>query len=131
MNKNLLVMIGMIVILGLISALLTYVRAGKMSPPADLASKGLAAVQRGNLIFFGVFMPLLVGPIAYFVYRGMLARSADTAQSTYLFLAIGVAVLLSVLAAVVFKMRGFVELTVLHILYVLGFGWIVPSMWVR
>jgi hypothetical protein len=61
----------------------------------------------------------------------MLARSADTAQSTYLFLAIGVAVLLSVLAAVVFKMRGFVELTVLHILYVLGFGWIVPSMWVR
>ena len=131
MNKNLLVFIGVMVVIGLISALFTYWRADKMSPLADIASKGVAAVQKGNIIFFGVFMPLLVGVIAFFVYRGMLARSADTAQTTFLFLSIGIAVVLSILAAVVFKMRGFVELSALHVLYVAGFGWIIPMLWAR
>jgi len=131
MNRNLVTLTGLVIAVGLISALLTYVRAGKMSPPADIASKGLASVQRGNIIFFGVCMPLLVGAISFLIYRGMLARSADTARTTFLFLALGSAVILSVLAAVVFKLRGFVEFTVLHILYVAGFGWILPSFWVK
>jgi len=46
----------------------------------------------------------------------------------FLFLAIGIAVLFTVLAAVVFKMRRFVELTTLHILYAAGFGWIMPKL---
>ena len=131
MNKNLLVLIGVMVVVGLISAVLTYIRAEKMSPLADIANKGVAAVQKGNIIFFGVVMPLVVGIIAFFVYRGMLARSADTAQTTYLFLSIGIAVVLSIMAAVVFKMRGFAELTALHVLYVAGFGWIIPMLWAR
>jgi len=131
MNKNLLVLIGVMVLVGLISALLTYLRAEKMSPLADIASKGVAAVQKGNIVFFGLVMPLVVGIIAFFVYRGMLARSADSAPNTFLFLSIGIAIVLTVLAAVVFKMRGFVELTALHVLYVAGFGWIIPMLWAR
>jgi hypothetical protein len=131
MNKNLLILVGVMVVIGLISALLTYVRAGKMSPQADIASKGVAAVQKGNIIFFGVVMPLVVGIIAFFVYRGMLARSADTAPTTFLYLAIGIAVVLTIMAAVVFKMRGFVELTSLHVLYVAGFAWIIPMFWAK
>jgi hypothetical protein len=131
MNKNLLVLVGVILVVGLISALLTYLRAEKMSPLADIASKGVAAVQRGNIIFFGVVMPLVVGIIAFFVYRGMLGRSADTAPTTFLYLAIGIAVVLTIMAAVVFRMRGFAELTALHILYVAGFAWIIPMLWVR
>lgn len=131
MNKNLLVLIGVMVVVGLISALLTYLRAEKMSPLADIASKGVAAVQKGNIVFFGVVMPLMVGIIAFFVYRGMLARSAETAPTTFLFLSIGIAIVLSILAAVVFRMRGFVELTALHVLYVAGFGWIIPMLWAR
>lgn len=131
MNKNLLVLVGVILVVGLISALLTYRRAEKMSSPADIASKGVAAVQKGNIIFFGVVMPLMVGIVAFFVYRGMLARSAATAPTTFLFLAIGIAVVLSIMAALVFKMRGFVELTALHVLYVAGFGWIIPMLWAR
>ena len=131
MNKNLLVLIGVMVVVGLISALLTYLRAEKMSPLADIASKGVAAVQKGNIVFFGVVMPLVVGIIAFFVYRGMLARSANTAPTTFLFLAIGIAVALSIMAAVVFKMRGFVELSALHVLYVAGFGWVIPMLWAR
>ena len=105
--------------------------AEKMSPLADIASKGVAAVQKGNIIFFGVVMPLVVGVIAFFVYRGMLARSADSAPTTFLILAVGIAVVLSIMAAMVFKMRGFVELTALHVLYVAGFGWIIPLLWAR
>ena len=131
MNKNLLVLIGVMVLVGLISALLTYLRAEKMSPLADIASKGVAAVQKGNIVFFGLVMPLVVGIIAFFVYRGMLVRSADSAPNTFLFLSIGIAIVLTVLAAVVFKMRGFVELTALHVLYVAGFGWIIPMLWAR
>jgi hypothetical protein len=131
MNKNLLVLIGVIVAVGFISALLTYLRSENMALPSELASKGLAAIQKGNLIFYGVVMPLVVGPIAFYVYRAMLARSPDSAQTTFLFLAVGIAVVLTILAAVVFKMRGFFEMTALHIMYVAGFGWIVPMLWVR
>lgn len=128
MSKNIFILIGVMLAVGLISALLTYWRAEKMSPLADIASKGVAAVQKGNIIFFGVFMPLVVAPIAFFVYRGMLARSADTAQTTFLFLAVGIAVVFTILAALVFKMRGFVEFTALHVFYVAGFGWVMPKL---
>jgi len=131
MNKNLLVLIGVTMVVGLISAVLTYLRAEKMSPLADIASKGVAAVQKGNIVFFGVAVPLAVGIIAFFVYRGMLARSAETAPTSFLYLSIGIAIVLTVLAAVVFRMRGFVELTALHVLYVAGFGWIIPLLWAR
>jgi hypothetical protein len=116
------------VAIGLISALLTYIRSERMAPPADLASKGLAAIQKGNVIFFGIFMPVLVGSIAFFVYRGMLSRSPDAAQTTYLLLAAGIGIVFTILAAAVFKMRGFVEFTTLHLLYVAGFGWIMPKL---
>ena len=129
MSRNIFTLIGVMVVVGVISALLTYARAGKMSPLTDIASKGLAAVQRGNLIFFGLFMPLLVGPIAFFVYRNILARAPESAQTTYLVLALGIAIVFTVLAALVFKMRGFVEFTVLHVLYVAGFGWMMPRLW--
>lgn len=123
MNKNVLVLIGIMAALGIVSAGLMYLRAGRASPPADIAAKGLAAVQRSNLTFFGIFVPILVGPIAYFVYHGMLARSPATAQTSYLLLAIGTGVVLTIMAAVVFKMRGFMEFAVLHILYIAGLGW--------
>ena len=131
MNKNWLVVIGVMVIVGLISALFTYWRTEKMASPTDIASKGLAAVQKGNIIFYGFFMPVLVGLISYYVYRGILARSPDTAQTIFVSLAIGIGIVLTVLSAVVFKMRGFFEMTTLHLLYIAGFGWFTPMLWVK
>ena len=75
MFRNLVVLFGLLAVVGLISAVLTYIRAGTMSPVGDIQSKGLAAVQRGNLWFFGVAIPLLVAVIRFFVYRGILAHS--------------------------------------------------------
>lgn len=129
MSKNTFILISMMVALRLISALLTYIRTEKMALPADIATKGLAAIQKGNVIFFGLFVPILVGPIAYYVYRSLLARSPDSAQAIYLLLAIGIGIVFTILAAVVFKMRGFVEFTALHVFYVVGFGWIMPRLW--
>jgi uncharacterized membrane protein len=131
MNKNWFVVIGAMVIVGLISALFTYFRTEKMASPTDIASKGLAAVQRGNIIFYGLFMPVLVGLLSFYVYRGILARSPDTAQTIFISLAIGIGIVLTILAAVVFKMRGFFEMTALHILYIASFGWFTPMLWVK
>lgn len=128
MSKNILILIGVMVAVGLISALLTYIRTEKMALPAGIASKGLAALQRGNVIFFGLFVPVLVGPLAFYIYRNMLVRSPDGAQTTYLLLAAGMAFVCTILAALVFKMRGFVEFTALHAFYVAGFGWIMPRL---
>lgn len=129
MNRNVLVLIGIIAALGVISAVLTYLRTEKMTAPADLAAKGLASAQRANVLFFGVYIPLLVGVIAFFVYRGMLTRSPATANTSYLLLAVGIGVVLTIMAAVVFKMRGFVEFSALHVLYIAGFGWLLPLLW--
>ena len=129
MFRNLVVLVGLLVLVGLISAVLTYIRAGSMSPLTDIQSKGLAAVQRGNLLFFGVAIPLLVGVIGFFVYRGMLAHSPATVHTSFLLLAAGIGIVLEILAAVVFKMRGIVEFTVLQVMYVAAFGWIMPMLW--
>jgi hypothetical protein len=128
MSKNVLILIGVILAVGFISALLTYIRTEKMAVPADIVSKGLAARQRGNVIFFGVFMPVLVGVIAFYVYHRMLVRSAANAPTTYLLLAIGIGIVYTILAAIVFKMRGFADFTALHVLYVAGIGWIMPKL---
>ena len=80
MTKNWLVLFGVIVVIGFVSAIFTYIR---------------------------------------------------TDQTTFLYLAVGIGIVLTVLAAVVFKMRGFVEMTTLHILYIAGFGWVVPMLWAK
>ena len=131
MNKNFLILLGVMVIVGFISALLTYFRSEKMASPTDVATKGLAAIQKGNLIFYGLFMPVLVGLISFYVYRGMLAHYPQSAQTIFLSLAIGLGIVLTILAAVVFKMRGFFEMTTLHLLYVASFGWLTPLFWVQ
>lgn len=130
MNKNIFILIGLMVVLGVISAIVAYFRADKMSPLTDITTKGLEAVRRGNIVLYGAVLPLMFGPVSYFIYRSLLVRSPDSAQSTFLLLAIGVAFVLTVLAAVVFKMRGFVEFLFLHILYTAGLGWLMPRLFV-
>ena len=70
------------VVVGLISALLTYIRSERMAPPVELSSKGLAAIQKGNLIFYGMFMPVLVGSIAFFVYPSVVVLLVQLENSS-------------------------------------------------
>lgn len=130
MLRNIAVLTGVLVVVGVVSALLTYARAGNMSPVADIQSKGIAFVQKSNLLFFGLEIPLLVGVITFFVYRSMLARSPATANTSFLLLSVGTGIVLTILAAVVFQMRGFVEFTALHVVYIAALGWLMPMLWV-
>ena len=128
MSKNFIVMIGVIVAVGVISAIIVYLRAGSLASPADIASKGLAAARRSSVIFYGLFMPILVGVITFYVLRFMNSRWPASAETSILWLAIGIALVFTVMAAVVFRMRGFAELTALHVLYVGSFGWLLPRL---
>jgi hypothetical protein len=38
------------------------------------------------------------------------------------------ALVFTVLAAIVFRMRGFAEFTALHVVYTVGFGWVMPRL---
>jgi hypothetical protein len=128
MSKNFLTLILIVVAVGAISAIIAYFRAGSMASTTDIASKGLAAARRSSVIFYGLFMPVLVGIITFYVLRFMNARWPATAETSILWLAIVIALLFTVMAAVVFKMRGFAELTALHVLYVGSFGWLLPRL---
>jgi len=81
--------LGWILIVTILSALYAAFRAPALSTPEEIAPKGLAARRRELGIFYAM-VPIVVGLIAFFVYRGMLARSPETAQGTFLLIAIGI-----------------------------------------
>jgi hypothetical protein len=128
MDRNTLTLAGIIIVIAATGALLTYWRSESMATPADIAARGLSIVKRDAVLFYGLFLPAVVGVIAWFVYKGMYGQSPETAASNLLLLAIGIGVVFTVLAAIVFKMRGFSEFLALHILYAAGFGWIMPRL---
>lgn len=67
------------------------------------------------------------GSRAFFVYRGILAFTRHSSNNLPALSRRGIAIVFTILAAAVFKMRGFIELTALHVFYVAGFGWIMPK----
>lgn len=127
MRKKITVLIVIMVIIGLVSGTLAYLRAENISSPVDIQNKGLELVRLERVGLYGLFLPVLVGIISFFTYRAVAERWPNSADITFLFLAIAVAILLTVLAAMFFRMQGFVEVTFLHILYVVGFGWLMPK----
>lgn len=131
MSKNYIILGGITLSLAVLSAIITYFRAGSMSPTHDIATKGLAAIQRGNILFFGLFMPAITGWISYKVWLNMQTKYGAMAQSKFIILAIIMGVVFTILAAVVFKMRGFSEFLILHIFYVIGLGYLMPMFMLR
>jgi hypothetical protein len=128
MFRNIIVLIGIVVMVGIVSGALAYWRASVLAAPADVEAKGLPAMRRQTAIFYGVFVPILVGVIAFFLYRFVNARWPATAETTFLIIIIAIAAIFEVMAAIVFKMRGLAEFTVFHILYAFSFGWLMPRL---
>lgn len=131
MSKEVLTLIGVVVVIGVISAVLTYWRAESIASPSDLIARGLATVRRDTVGFYALFLPVVVGVISFLVFRALHTQSPETSQTTFLLLAVVIAVTFTVLAALVFKMRGFFELLFLHVVYAAGFGWIMPVLLTR
>ena len=131
MSDNMQALVGVIVVIAVLSALLVAWRAESMANTDDLARRGVGPVRRDAVLFYGLFLPIVVGVITYYVYRWMDGRWPDSAQLYVLLLAVVIAVVFTVMAAVVFKMRGFAEFVALHILYVVGFGAVLPRLLFR
>jgi hypothetical protein len=114
MGKSMIVLVVIMLGIGLVSGLLTYWRAPSLATPDALVAKGLAIIRRERVTFYGLFLPVLVGTIAYFVYCWMSARWPSPGDHAFWVLALVVALGFTLLAALVFRLRGFVEMTALH-----------------
>lgn len=128
MNKNTFVLIGIMLTVSIISVAIAHLRIAYMTAPDVLASQGLSSVKKQGYIFYGIFLPAVVGLISLYAFRYLEAHRPAGALTAYHVLAIGLGLLLTISAAVVFKMRGFTEFLVLHILYITLFGWIMPLL---
>lgn len=114
-----------VLLMTVISAVYAYFRAQSFGSLDVIAAKGIEAARRHNAIFYAA-VSVVVGVIGFFALRYLIGRGADAADAQYLYLAIGIGVVLEVLAAIVFKMRGLADFTFLHLAYVAGYGWLYP-----
>ncbi len=73
---------------------------------------------------------MVVGILGVLVFRWMGGVASPSAPRSFLFLALGIGVALEIMAAVVFKMRGLVDFTALHVLQIVGFGWLLPIAYI-
>jgi hypothetical protein len=121
---------GVVLAVTLISAVYTYLRAGVLASADQIAAKGLAAASRDTAVFYAG-VAVVVGILAYFVFRGMVNATPDAAPGRFLLLAAGIGVALEIMAVVVFKTRGLFDLTLLHLLFIAGFGWLLPQLFPR
>jgi hypothetical protein len=122
--------IGLILVVTIVSAGYAYLRAGVLASADQIAAKGLAVASRDTAVFYAV-VALVVGILAYFAFRGMAQATPDTAPGRFLLLAAGIGLALEIMAAVVFRMRGLADLTLLHLLFIAGFGWLLPQLFPR
>jgi hypothetical protein len=121
MQKNALELLGSFVIVAVISIVLVYFRSEGMTTAEILAKRGLGTIKRENIIFFGLVMPATVCLISYFVYR----RWYVGQPIHFLFLAIGMGIVLSIMAAIFYR-KAFYELALLHVIHIFFFGWLLP-----
>jgi hypothetical protein len=88
-----------------------------------LAKRGLAVIKRENIIYFGLVMPVVVGLVSYYVYR----RWYISEPQHFLILAICIGIGLSILAAVFYK-RALIDFSILHVVHIFFFGWLMPLL---
>lgn len=125
MSKSLPSVVLLVIALTIISSAYAYLRAETLTTTEQLESKGLSAARRDTAVFYAG-IAVAVGLIGFFVFRAMHNASPNSAQNQFLYLAIGIGVLLEVTGAIVFKMRDLANLTVLHALYIAAYGWLLP-----
>ncbi len=130
MVRNVLVALLIAVPITLLSVGLVVWRAEAVAGAEEVAAKGLAAV-RSSLAGGWLVAGLIFGVMAMLVYRWMLGRWAAEAPRLYLGLAGVLIVALSMLAVValpMLKRHCLAEYIALHLLWGLGYGWLIPQV---
>ncbi|MCI0708552.1 MAG: hypothetical protein L0154_00145 [Chloroflexi bacterium] len=125
MSKSLPSVVLLVIALTIISSVYAYLRAETLTATDQLEDKGLSVARRDTAVFYAG-VAVVVGIIGFFVFRAMHNASPDSAQNQFLYLAIGIGAALEIMGAIVFKMRGLADLTVLHTLYIAAYGWLLP-----
>jgi hypothetical protein len=127
MTRSLVSVSTIIIVLSLASAAYTYFRAGALASADQIAAKGLSVASRDTAVFYAG-VALITGVIAYFVFRAMHTAAPEAAPERFLWLALGIGIVLEVMAAAVFRMRGIVDFTLLHAAHIVGLGWLLPMV---
>ena len=128
MNKSM--AIWAIVPVALLSGLVAFWRGEQLLAWYPIPVKGTA----GRIVIALVFAILAVvfGLVAISVYAWVMGRWPDSAPQIYLWLGVGLAVLLSIVGVIVpsiLKRRGpVVAWTVLNFLWGVGYGWLLPML---
>jgi hypothetical protein len=130
MPRSLVSVAIVVAVVALVSGVYAYLRAASLASPQTIAEKGLAAARRDNAVFYTI-VSVVTGVIGTIVFRGMLRSAPEAADGRFLLLAIGIGVVFEIMAAIVFRMRGIVDFTVLHLLHIAGYGWILPRVFPR
>ncbi len=128
MSKNAFIVIGFIILGILASSFLSYFRAENLAIPSDIAIKGFENARRDLVIFYGFTIPVVVGFSSYYIYKHMFTKNSQTAPMTFLLLAAGIGIILTMFAGLVFGTRSFYELTGLHVICVVLYGWLMPKI---
>lgn len=121
LGRNLWVVLISFAAVAAVSVVWALLRSGDMAPAADIAKRGLTVIKRENLVFFGVIMPAVVALCSFYTYR----RWYIGQPLQFLFLALGLGVALSILAAIFYR-KAFYDFTFLHVVHIAVFGWLMP-----
>jgi hypothetical protein len=130
MSRSLISVGAVILVVTLASAVYTYFRAGVLASAQQIAARGLTGASRDTAVFYAG-VAVVVGVIAFVVFRAMANAAPDAAPGRFLLLAVAIGVVLQIMAAVVFKLRGFIDFGLLHLLHIAGFGWLLPQLMPR
>jgi hypothetical protein len=129
MSTSLVRLAALIVVVAVITGVYAYLRAGTLTTGDQLAAKGLDRARWDTAVFFAG-VAVVVGAIGVLVFGWMGGAASVTAPRSFLLLAAGIGLGLEILAAIVFKMRGLGDFTVLHLIQIVGFGWLLPIVYV-
>ena len=115
---------------GILTAAIVLIRAKNFADAAEISAKGAfgAGLQTALGYLIGA---VIFGAIAVFTYQWMAGRWPENIKDLFLKLAIGLGIFFTILAFVVcplIKLNRAPEFTLMHVLWVGGFGWLMPML---
>lgn len=128
MVKLILTAMVVIVPVALLTGLIVSVRIDQIAEPEKIREQGLETVRAEDSRGFG-FIAVMFGLAAALVYVWLASRWPAAATNLFLALGLGLAVILSVAAAVVRPragLGGVGEVVALNMIWGLGYGWVMP-----
>ena len=115
---------------GILTAAIVLIRGKNFASAAEISAKGLLGASLQTA--FGYLVGAVIfGAIAVFTYQWMAGRWPENIKDLFLKLAVGLGIFFTILAFVVcplIKLNRAPEFTAMHLIWVAGFGWLMPTL---